>query len=280
MTIQFTKMQAGGNDFIVIDDASGRLHGAGTALAKRLCHRRFGIGADGLLLLGRTPATGRFRLTFVNPDGLVGEMCGNGVRCLAAFICRAGLAERDILLDTDAGEVVARYDNAATISVEVPAPVWRRRQLRVDGPGIAWTVDELDVGPPHVVCLVEDTGELDGIDVVTTGRLIREHPLFAPRGCNVNFVAPAGPDALSMRTYERGVEDETLCCGTGAIASAMVARERLGLSVKVTVACRGADRLLIDLSDPSHPRLIGGAHFIAAGEVDDSLLDESLAALQ
>lgn len=278
MTIRFTKMQAGGNDFIVIDDPSGSLVDAGPALARRLCHRRFGIGADGLLLLGRTSSRSRFRLVFVNPDGLVGEMCGNGVRCLAAFMRRAGLGDSEIVLDTDAGEVRARFVDAARISVELPEPVLRRRRVAVEGLGHVWHVDELDVGPPHVVWLADNPAELGRLDVVTVGRMIRGHPLFAPRGCNVNFVAVTGADTLAMRTYERGVEDETLCCGTGATAAAIVARDRLGLSSRITVECRGADRLLIDLSDPKRPRLIGGAHFIAQGEVDDSLLESPVIA--
>jgi len=272
VTIPFTKMQAGGNDFIIIEDAAGRLSDAAPELARRLCHRRFGIGADGLLLLGRSAPDGRFRLRFVNANGLVGEMCGNGVRCLAAFMRRTGLADAQITLDTDAGEVKAVFHDPSNITVDLPEPVRRRRAIEIEHDGNVWRFDELDVGPPHVVCLLDDPDQLDRIDVVALGRRVRGHGLFAPRGCNVNFVVRTGPDCLAMRTYERGVEDETLCCGTGASASAIVARERLGLSQRITVACRGGDRLLIDLSDPGRPRLIGGAHFIASGEVDGSLL--------
>jgi diaminopimelate epimerase len=274
VTIRFTKMQAGGNDFIVIDDAAGRLGGAASALAKRLCHRRFGIGADGLLLLGRSAPGDRFRLRFVNSNGLVGEMCGNGVRCLAAFVHRTGLADRQISLDTDAGEVRAVFHDASHIGVELPAPVPGRRGIGIEHDGRIWHFDELDVGPPHVVCLLDDGDRLEQVDVVKLGRRVREHSLFAPRGCNVNFVIRTGPDSLAMRTYERGVEDETLCCGTGASASAIIARDRLGLPDRITVACSGGDTLVIDLSDAGRPLLVGGAHFIATGEVDSALLDD------
>ena len=275
MRVGFAKMQACGNDFVVIDDRAGRFERVEADLARRVCARRYGVGADGLLLLRPGRAAGRLGMVFVNADGLVGEMCGNGARCLGAWLQRAGLADGGMVLDTAAGEVVITFGPDADIGLRLPAPRMLRRDLAVVVDDVTWRFDEVDVGPPHVVCLLEgpeSLAALDALDVVHIGRAVRGHALFAPRGCNVNFAALAPDARLHLRTYERGVEDETPGCGTGATAAALVAHARGRVPARAHVVTRSGEPLRIDLTDPQAPGLSGGAHFVADGWLDDSLM--------
>lgn len=277
MKLPFTKMQACGNDFVVIDDRAGSLCGVESALAQQICQRRLSIGADGLLILrDNSSSAGHFGMVFVNADGLIGEMCGNGARCLAAYIQRAGLASSSLVLDTGAGPVPVQFGSGNTIALELPPAGPIRPDQIVAWRGENWRFDAVDVGPPHVVCLVDSLPALEALDVVHFGRFVRKHALFAPRGVNVNFVAVLG-GRLHMRTYERGVEDETLGCGTGAVACVLVARSRLGLQGPQTVVTRSGESLEVHLDhDGSGLRLTGAAHFIADGILATDLLHDLL----
>jgi diaminopimelate epimerase len=269
-------MQACGNDFIVIDDRSAALCGLESAVARRLCQRRLAIGADGLLLLRNSASAGHFGMVFVNADGLIGEMCGNGARCLAAFIRRAGLTHSAFVLDTGAGPVHVQFGAGDSIVLELPPAGPLRSDQRVAWQGKNWSFDAIDVGPPHVVCLVDTLSALEALDVRQLGRIVRNHPLFMPRGCNVNFIA-VHDEKLYIRTYERGVEDETLGCGTGAVASVLVARGRLGLPTPQTVVTRSGESLEIHVDHKgADSRLIGNAHFIADGIAAADLLRDLL----
>lgn len=274
MRLQFTKMQACGNDFIVVDDRAGAWIDREAGLARTLCRRRYGIGADGLLVLRPGSSGGRYAMVFVNADGLAGEMCGNGARCFAGWLRRAGLAGEQLLIETIAGEVEVDFDGEDRIALTLPPASPVRRVGPVDIDAQHWWFDALDTGPPHAVRLLDDPDPrttLDGLAVATLGRAVRHHPLFAPRGTNVNFVARAG-DALWIRTFERGVEDETPGCGTGAVAAAIVARQRMGLGPRICVHTRSGDALEVELHDGALPRLIGSAQFVAEGWVDGALL--------
>jgi diaminopimelate epimerase len=239
--IPFTKMHGGGNDFVLIDHRERFLPEAEQPrFARRVCHRQMGAGADGLILIEASP-TANFRWRFYNADGSEPEMCGNGGRCAARFAVLTGIAPAEMSFETLAG----------TIKAEVKG---RRVKLLMAGVGdfiLGQTIPLegesllghfLKVGVPHVAVAVPD---LDAAPVTGWGRAVRFHQLFAPAGTNVNFIRVEGPQTLRIRTYERGVEDETLACGTGAAASALIAA-RLGQVVSpVTVHTRGGEALTI-----------------------------------
>jgi diaminopimelate epimerase len=239
--IPFFKMHGGGNDFVLIDHRRECLPKAEhPGFARRVCARQVGVGADGLILIEDSPVA-HFRWRFYNADGSEAEMCGNGGRCAARFAVLNGLAPENLAFETLAGiiraEVQDRHVRLALTGVEDC-----RLDQEIPLNGRTLTGHFLKVGVPHVVVPVND---LEHIPVTDWGRTVRFHPLFQPGGTNVNFVHFQGPHALEVRTYERGVEDETLACGTGAVASALIAA-RLGRAVSPTVVhTRGGELLTI-----------------------------------
>lgn len=270
----FTKMQACGNDFIVMDDRTGQFAGLESALAQRLCQPHLGLGADGLLLLRNGDAAGYFGMVFVNANGLIGEMCGNGARCLAAFIHRAHLTTQTLVLQTVVGCVPVRFEGAQRIRLDLPAPGPVCSHIAIDWQGRDWLFDAVEIGVPHAVMFVPDLGALEQLPVDALGRHVCHHPAFAPRQTNVNFVA-LQDGRLHLRTYERGVEAETLGCGTGATAAALLAHQRFGLPWPVQVLTRSGEMLQIDC-DPASGllQLSGSAHFIASGHIEADLLSD------
>ena len=239
--IPFYKMHGGGNDFVLIDHRERFIPPAEQpAFVRRVCHRQMGAGADGLILIEASP-TADFVWRFYNADGSEPEMCGNGGRCAARFAVLNGIAPPDLSFETLAGIIKAEVRD-------------RRVKLLMAGIGnfvlgqnilleeTTLLGHFLKVGVPHVAVPVAD---LEQTPVTGWGRAVRFHPLFAPAGTNVNFIRVEGPQTLRIRTYERGVEDETLACGTGAVASALIAA-RLGQVVSpVTVHTRGGEALTI-----------------------------------
>jgi diaminopimelate epimerase len=223
MDIHFTKMSGAGNDFIVIDNRREIVPEAGRR--ERIvewCRRRVGVGADGVLLVEppEQPEGAHFRMRYYNADGGEAESCGNGSRCIARFAHQVGAAPDHVRFETLAGiyeAVVGPQDVVLTMS----DPRDLRLGLALAVPGLfEGMVDFLNTGVPHVVIRWPD---LAMAPVVELGRAIRHHPQFAPAGTNVNFLAPHAAGGIAIRTYERGVEDETLACGTGSVASALVA---------------------------------------------------------
>lgn len=215
----FTKAVASGNDFIILDNKNGELdtrcldYGE---MAKDLCRRRFSIGADGMLVLESSDEAS-FRMRVINSDGSEVGMCGNGARC-SAFYAAACKWGEDLTIETSSGVIGARVEGSSVkIRMSDPTDIKLDMNLGV-GPNMM-KVHFLNTGVPHVVHVVED---IDKYDVKGIGRLIREHTAFAPGGTNANFVGNIGSSCASIRTYERGVEDETLACGTGTVASAVV----------------------------------------------------------
>ncbi len=212
MALHFTKYQGTGNDFILIDDRLTEFDPHDHALITQLCDRRFGIGADGLMLL-RYHETADFEMHYFNADGQPGSMCGNGGRCIVDFAHRLGFLRHWPVFMAPDGLHEATWDtDSALIGLKMQ---------NVTG----WEVGNgyffLDTGSPHYVKLVDDVG---AVDVVTEGRKIRYSNTYGPLGgTNVNFVEPYN-GGLRVRTYERGVEDETFSCGTGAVASAVAAQ--------------------------------------------------------
>jgi len=214
------KMTGSGNDFVMVDTRHTSPDDWAPADIRAVCARGTGVGADGLVFVGPGSRPQAVRMIYYNADGSPAAMCGNAALCATRLAARLGLAPaREMLLETDAGTYVTRCgadgDRAelGVAAVAAPVPV----------PGLGTLADErraafVTVGVPHLVVLVDD---VDRVDVRTRGRALRCDPALGAGGANVNFVAPgAGPEEWRMRTYERGVEDETLACGTGAVAAA------------------------------------------------------------
>lgn len=271
MSLLFTKMQACGNDFIIVDDREGRFRSVQSDLARRLCQRRLGIGADGLLLVLEGSAPGRFGMSFVNADGLIGEMCGNGARCLAAYLHRGGLVDQELVIETLVGPVSVDFSSLPSIELTLGPARIVRRGIEITWNGNVLRFDEVDAGPPHAVCWVDSLEALDRVDMVELGRMVRNHPAFAPRGCNVNLATLTPDGGVHIRTYERGVEDETLGCGTGAVSVAAVLLDQAPSVSTRRVVTRSGEALFVDLGSPEAPSLSGGAQFVAQGTIDPSL---------
>lgn len=229
-TIPFVKISAAGNDFILIDNRKKILPRNVPAIAKKLCHRKFSVGADGLMLLEESKKAD-FKMRFFNSDGSCASMCGNGGRSIARFAHILGAASATMDFETDAGMLQAKIlGKNVRLRMSEPRRARLDFALRVDKK--EFDVSFIDTGVPHTVIFVND---VEKADVVTLGQMVRFHRSFAPEGANVNFVQKKDAHSIKVRTYERGVEDETLACGTGATASAIVAGLR-GM-VKPPVFC-------------------------------------------
>ncbi len=239
--IAFSKMHGSGNDFVLIDNRTGLISKKDAPDAAMLiCRRRFGIGADGLILI-EDCADADFRWGFYNADGSEAEMCGNGGRCAARFAFLNGIAPADMTFQTIAGNIAAHVrDERVKLQLSTPHGLFMDRMFDVNG--LDLTASFLNTGVPHVVIMVDD---IDDADVAGTGRAVRTHDFFAPDGTNVNFAAVAGKDRIAVRTYERGVEDETLACGTGSVASAIIASLKGLVSNPVEVLTRGGEILKV-----------------------------------
>jgi len=209
-------MAGAGNDFIIVEAPKGV---SLKSLARQVCDRTHGVGADGLLILSKS-RTADYRMRIINADGSIAEMCGNGARCLAAYIARHKKPKKKrFSLETQAGIILAEAQGEkATVKLTDPKDYCCRMPLSVKG--LNRHVDYLDTGVPHTIVYVNG---LDHIDVRAIGKTIRFHRQFSPRGTNVNFVEPVSSTLIRVRTYERGVEDETRACGTGSVAAAIAA---------------------------------------------------------
>jgi diaminopimelate epimerase len=209
MQLHFYKYQGTGNDFIILDNRKGEYSNLSTNNIKFLCNRRFGIGADGLMLLNDNPPFD-FEMKYYNADGRESTMCGNGGRCLVKFAYHMGIHRNSYLFSAVDGDHEAEIDLDGTVSLRM-RDVYEVRH--VNGGDFV-----LNTGSPHYVKMVTDA---DKVDVFRNGQLIRNSDAFVKEGINVNFVEQRDDDEIFVRTYERGVEDETLSCGTGVTAAAV-----------------------------------------------------------
>lgn len=277
--IPFVKLHGAANDYVCIqaEDVAGEdLAG----LAQRACNRRRGVGADGLLILEASDIAD-YRMLIYNSDGSRPEMCGNGLRCLVKFALDREIGPREgpVTVETDAGvlAVDVRRDGRGRVveaRIDLGAPRWRRSdipvagpadgealELRVDAVGEAWTLSAVSFGNPHAVIRVND---VDVVPLEVVGPAIERHPLF-PKGTNVELVTPLDRSTIRQRTWERGV-GETLACGTGAAAVAVVA-SRLGWCDRsVDVELRGG-RLHVDWCDDDRVLLTGPAEEVFTGRL-------------
>jgi diaminopimelate epimerase len=239
--ISFLKMSGSGNDFILVDNRRGNFPRSVAAWAKRLCHRQEGVGADGLLLLEKS-RTADFRMVYFNADGSRASMCGNGARCIAWFAHHLGAARATSRFETDAGLVQANVqDHVAQITMGKAHAY--KPHLLLKAAGHVVPVVSLNTGVPHAVVFVP---RVDAVDVLRVGRALRFHRAFGPGGTNVNFVQRLDRRTLKVRTYERGVEGETLACGTGVTASAIAACLKGWVHSPVKCLTAGGDTLEVE----------------------------------
>ncbi|MCS7091168.1 MAG: diaminopimelate epimerase [Verrucomicrobiota bacterium] len=268
MELRFWKMQGAGNDFILFDNREGRVK-LDPALVRRLCDRHRGIGADGIIAW-RHCDSGRadWSWEFYNSDGSVGEMCGNGARCFARFVqrCTGGNAS-SLRFETLAGVVQARF-SGEQVALQLTPPKDLRLHMQLATRTGSLEVHAIDTGVPHAVIFVSDAEQAP---VTSLGPEVRWHPLFAPRGTNVNFVQPMGPGRIRVRTFERGVEGETLACGTGVTASALIAAALHDYASPVQVRVQSGDTLLVAFRKAGHAftdvELVGPAEFVFEGRI-------------
>jgi diaminopimelate epimerase len=245
--IPFTKLSGTGNDFIIIDHREPFITEADQSdFARLVCRRRFSVGADGLILIENS-ATADFRWQFYNGDGSRAEMCGNGARCAVRFAYEKNIAQAAMRFETDAGEIEAFVLGASADSVKIrlTAPEDLRLNIPLSIGRMEQTLHFINTGVPHTVVLVKDAAMAP---VADWGREIRIHADFQPGGTNANFTQVLANDTLMVRTYERGVEGETMACGTGAVASALVAALLEQANPPVTVITSGGEQLTIHFS--------------------------------
>jgi len=242
--IPFTKMNGAGNDFVVMDNRSLSV-ALGREEIARLCDRHRGVGADGLLAVEPPENGADFRMRYYNSDGGEAEMCGNGARCFARYARRLLAPSPDrITFETPAGLISARFFGGE-VEINMSAPHSLRAPQSLEIGGRTPLVHAINTGVPHAVVFVDD---LAAVDVRADGAALRHHPHFAPAGTNVNFALIEGPSLLAIRTYERGVEDETLACGTGVVAVALLHHVATGDASPISVRVRGGDTLKVGFS--------------------------------
>lgn len=264
-TLRFTKMHGAGNDFIMADGAEVPLDRR-AGLSAALCRRRTSIGADGLILVTRTGAA-TTDVDFYNPDGSLAEMCGNGSRCAARFAVDALGVDRRHVMRTVSGELDAEYASPDEIAVVMPDPSEARTShARVDGVELhhVW------VGVPHTVVFADDISVWDDARMRTFGRRLRFDKTLYPQGTNLNVASRQSDDVWRVRTYERGVEDITLACGTGNTATAYLA-DLLGLWTFPFDSRVDGGRLRIERRSGRH-WLVGPALTVMTGEASNEAL--------
>ncbi len=266
-------MSGAGNDFVVIDNRKGIVKRR-SAAARKLCDRRWGIGADGLLLLEKSKKAS-YRMMYFNADGSYGGMCGNGGRCIAKFAVDLGLVKADHSFEALNYLYRARVENEkVALWMKDPKDLQLNIVLRLSNRMV--NTYYVDTGSPHVIIPLEELKgrglKLQDVDIESLGREVRYHKRFLPRGTNVNLVEPMSENTIRIRTYERGVEAETLACGTGSIAAALIAHQLYGMKSPVNVEPKSGVRLAVafEWSDDKYKsiRLTGPAVTTFIGEVD------------
>jgi len=239
--IDFYKMNGSGNDFIIVDNRDKIVDETDLPnFIAKACRRKMSVGADGFILVENTD-TADFKWRFYNSDGSVAEMCGNGARCVARFAYLNGIAGPDMLFETQAGIVYAQVAGES-VKVKMTDPLDLRMDYSIELKNSSLSISSVTTGVPHAV-IVKDM--IEDAEVIQAGREIRFHDMFAPAGANVNFVCHLKDNIIEIRTYERGVEDETLACGTGAVASAIIMARKMKVKSPVYVLTRSGGYLKI-----------------------------------
>ncbi|MEN8140093.1 MAG: diaminopimelate epimerase [Thermodesulfobacteriota bacterium] len=273
--IPFTKMSGTGNDFIIIDHRDPFIPtGEMSSFAAKVCKRMFSVGGDGLILIEDDDQCD-FRWQFFNGDGSAAEMCGNGARCAARYAHAKGIAPAEMRFRTTAG-IIAAQVVGEQIRLGMTPPQDTALGITLSVAGNEHTLHFSNTGVPHAVYLLDD---IASAPVKELGRLIRLHDQFQPAGTNVNFAQVTGPQELTVRTYERGVEDETMACGTGAVASALIAGLLNLIRSPAQVITSGGERLTIHFEISDQENLVfsgifleGPANFIYEGMLNSEAL--------
>jgi len=265
--LRFTKMNGAGNDFVMIDNRGGDVRLQPEQIV-RICDRHRGVGADGILLLEKGSNGADFRMRYYNRDGGEAEMCGNGARCFARFAKKVAGAPEKISFQTPAGLIGARlHGDLVTLNMSDPTDLQLNLRLQIDGEDAV--VHYINSGVPHVVVPV---ARLDVVHVFTQGAAIRRHKKFSPQGANVNFIEKRSPRAIAVRTYERGVEDETLACGTGVVASALIFAVTEEVDGPISVTVRSGSELSVGFKRAgdqfTNVTLTGPAEFAFEGTIE------------
>jgi diaminopimelate epimerase len=264
--LRFAKMNGAGNDFILIDNRGGDVHLTRSQIA-HLCDRHRGIGADGILLLEKAANHADFRMRYFNADGGEAEMCGNGARCFARFAHKAAGAQTKISFETPAGVISAELVGDL-VTLQMTEPTDLRLNIKLSVANDNKTVHFINSGVPHVVIPIL---RIDDVDVRREGSAIRYHKMFSPRGANVNFIEKRGQNKSAVRTYERGVEDETLACGTGIVAGALIFAATENANGPISVIARGGDELRVGFEKIANQfrdvTLTGPAEFVFEGTI-------------
>jgi diaminopimelate epimerase len=239
--VEFYKMSGSGNDFIIIDNRDLSLNvGSLPVFVHKVCQRKISVGADGLLLL-EPSKTVNFKWQFFNSDGSVAEMCGNAARCVARYAYLKGIAPKKMSFETLVGIISAEVnDDVVKVKLTDPSPLKIAQTIILNGR--EYILDCIDTGVPHAVAFVDS---IETCAVVGIGRQIRRHEHFAPRGTNADFAEVLDYHKMKVRTYERGVEDETLACGTGVVASVLAAAGRGMVDSPVDVIVNSGETLRI-----------------------------------
>ncbi len=263
MKVPFTKMHAAGNDFILIDNLTGTVTPLSKGIRRRLCSRKTGIGADGLLLLEKD-SDYPFKMRYFNADGGEASLCGNGARCVALYAFTRSRVPRTFTFRSSSGIHTTTIYKNGSINIALPPCVFGQPgYLSVSGKRSAYV--HITVGVPHIIIFVADPAR---IDVPIVGRRLRHLKRFRPHGVNVDFAAVTGKNRMFIRTYERGVEDETLACGTGVAAAAAAALRKKRISSPVRVKTASGEKItvqFIESGDTLLPHLIGKAYFVFSG---------------
>jgi diaminopimelate epimerase len=260
--LPFSKMAGGGNDFVVIDNRQGRVTDA-AELTRRICVPHLSVGADGLILIETSPRA-TFKMRYLNADGSEADFCANGTRCAARFAFLNVIAPKRMTIETPAGITGAEVGDGGqvTLTLQPPRAFVAERPLRVGVQTIRGS--SIMVGVPHYVLFLRD--DLWSHDIAPLGAAIRKHRDLMPAGANVNFVVVRDPHNIEVRTYERGVEGETLACGSGVVASSVVSALFGKTASPVSVLTRSGITLevafTLERSEPANVRLTGDARLI------------------
>ncbi|HEX4638527.1 MAG TPA: diaminopimelate epimerase [Chthoniobacterales bacterium] len=265
--LRFTKMNGAGNDFIMIDNRAGEVRLSPEQIV-RICDRHRGVGADGILLLENGSNGADFRMVYFNRDGGEAEMCGNGARCFARFANKIANAPKKVSFQTPAGLIRGElHGDLVTLQMSDPKDLRLNVALELEGEDAR--VHFINSGVPHVVVPV---ARVEMVDVPARGRALRRHNEFAPAGANVNFIEKISPEKIRIRTYERGVEDETLACGTGVVASALVFGATQKVDGPIGVTVRSGSELSVGFNRAgekfTNVTLTGPAEFAFEGTIE------------
>ena len=262
----FAKYAGCGNDFILFDNRQGTFP-LSSSLIRRLCQRQIGVGADGLLLLENS-AKADFRVRIFNSDGSEAEMCGNGIRCLVKWLINMGVSS-PLRIEVMQDVLIAQQTDDHAICVEIGSPHNIQWDIPLRFENRFLRIHYLNTGVPHAVLFTDD---IEKINLLKLGAYIRHYSLWTPNGTNVNIAQVIKNQKLKIRSYERGIEGETLACGTGAMAAALAAAHQYHFSSPVIIETRSGEELQIHFSFENHKfsrvALIGPAKCIFLGEID------------